>query len=162
MSRPVIYQKTFLGSQSVQCVCCCWEQFSLKLANFLLAAGRDGKALGPVSDNFLGDANFGSFYANSRYFTLIFGVFTQNQNLFTLLIGFTHFLVLIFPLVKSVMVPIFKFFISGVKWSCCWSCCSLVDRAVLEIAPPIPVVIYIQWFYAVCVAKLKLCPLMTT
>ena len=113
MGRPVVHHKTFLGSQSVQCV------VSLKLANFLLAAGRDGKALGPVSDNFLGDANFGSFYANSRYFMLIFGVFTQNQNLFTLLICFTHFLVLIFPRVQSVMVPIFKFFISGVKWSCC-------------------------------------------
>ena len=79
----------------------------------MLAAGRDGKALGPVSDNFLGDANFGSFYANSRYFMLInnflsdancgrfyansryfmliFGVFTQNQNLFTLLICFYAF-----------------------------------------------------------------------
>ena len=42
-------------------------------------------------NNFLGDANFGSFYANSRYFTLIFGVFTQNQNLFTLLICFYAF-----------------------------------------------------------------------
>ena len=69
---------------------------------------------------------------------------------------FTHFLVLIFPRVKSVMVPIFKFFISGVKWSCCWSCCSLVDRAVLEIAPPIPVVIYIQWFYAALCCEAKI------
>ena len=79
----------------------------------MLAAGRDGKALGPVSDNFLGDANFGSFYANSRYFMLInnffsdancgrfyansryfmliFGVFTQKQNFFTLLICFYAF-----------------------------------------------------------------------
>ena len=86
------------------------------------------------------NANFGSFYAKSKYFTLIFGMFTQNQSVCT------HFLVLIFPRGRSVMVPIFKFFMSGVMWSCCWSCCSLVHCAVLEIAPPIPVVIYIQWF----------------